>query len=102
MVAEAEGHFPVRIRIGVPQDGLGSRLDQIKAWLGHNCGTNGWAITPGSAGVLRIEMLEQLSRLADCFVSDEFKYLTRSASASSFSAVRNRISQIAGLPARSA
>ena len=33
---------------------------------------------------------------------DEFKYLTRSASASSFSAVRNRISQIAGLPARSA
>ena len=46
MVAEAESHFPVRIRIGVPQDGLGSRLDQIKAWLGHNCGTNGWAITP--------------------------------------------------------
>src|SRR5438132_1337427 len=46
MIADAERHFPVRIRIGVPQDGLGSRLDQIKAWLGHNCGTNGWAITP--------------------------------------------------------
>jgi hypothetical protein len=46
MIAEAERHFPVRIRIGVPPDGLGSRLDQIKAWLDENCGANGWAMTP--------------------------------------------------------
>ena len=42
MIADAERHFPVRIRIGVPQDGLGSPLNQIKAWLDENCGANGW------------------------------------------------------------
>src|SRR5882762_1473142 len=44
MIAAAERRFPVRIRIGVPPDGLGSRLDRIKAWLDENCGANGWAI----------------------------------------------------------
>jgi hypothetical protein len=53
MIAEAERRFPVRIRIGVPPDGLGYRLDGIKAWLDENCGANGWAMTPsGSRGVL--------------------------------------------------
>ena len=53
MIAEAERRFPVRIRIGVPPDGLGSRLDGIKAWLDENCGTSGWGITPsGTRGVL--------------------------------------------------
>jgi hypothetical protein len=53
MIAEAERRFPVRIRIGVPPDGLGSRLDQIKAWLDENCGAEGWAMTPsGTRGVL--------------------------------------------------
>jgi hypothetical protein len=53
MIAEAERRFPVRIRIGVPPDGLGSRLDQIKAWLDENCGAEGWAMTPsGIRGVL--------------------------------------------------
>jgi len=53
MIAEAERRFPVRIRIGVPPDGLGSRLDQIKAWLDENAGANGWAMTPsGTRGVL--------------------------------------------------
>ena len=53
MIAEAERRFPVRIRIGVPLDGLGSRLDPIKAWLDENCGANGWAMTPsGTRGVL--------------------------------------------------
>jgi hypothetical protein len=53
MVAEAERRFPVRIRIGVPPDGLGSRLDQIKAWLDENAGVNGWVMTPsGIRGVL--------------------------------------------------
>jgi hypothetical protein len=53
MIAEAERSFPVRIRIGVPSDGLGSRLNRIKAWLDENCGANGWAITrPGTGGGL--------------------------------------------------
>jgi hypothetical protein len=53
MIAEAERRFPVRIRIGVPPDGLGYRLDGIKAWLDENSGANGWAITPsGTRGVL--------------------------------------------------
>jgi len=52
-IAEAERRFPVRIRIGVPPDGLGARLDQIKAWLDENCGADGWAMTPsGMRGVL--------------------------------------------------
>jgi len=53
MIAEAERRFPVRIRIGVPPDGLGSRLDQIKAWLNENASVNGWVMTPsGIRGVL--------------------------------------------------
>jgi hypothetical protein len=53
MIAEAERRFPMRIRIGVPPDGLGSRLDQIKAWLDENCGAEGWAMKPsGTRGVL--------------------------------------------------
>src|SRR5690349_18683538 len=46
MIGEAERRFPVRIRIGVPPDGLGTRLDRITAWLDDNCGADGWAITP--------------------------------------------------------
>jgi hypothetical protein len=49
MIAEAERRFPVRIRIGVPSDGLGSRLDRIKEWLDENCGASGWAMTPSGA-----------------------------------------------------
>jgi hypothetical protein len=53
MIAEAERRFPVRIRIEVPPAGLGSRLDQIKAWLDENAGATGWAMTPsGTRGVL--------------------------------------------------
>jgi hypothetical protein len=52
MIAEAERRFPVRIRVGVPPDGLGSRLDRIKAWLDENAGADGWAMTPsGTRGV---------------------------------------------------
>ena len=46
MIAEAERRLPVRIRIGVPPNGLGPRLDGIKAWLDENCGASGWAMTP--------------------------------------------------------
>jgi hypothetical protein len=53
MVIEAERRFPVRIRIGVPLEGLGGRLDQMRAWLDGNYGADGWALTPsGMRGVL--------------------------------------------------
>jgi hypothetical protein len=52
-IMEAERRFPIRIRIGVPLEGLGGRVDQMRAWLDGNCGANGWAITPsGMRGVL--------------------------------------------------
>jgi hypothetical protein len=35
---DAERRFPVRVRIAVPPEGFGSRLDQIIAWLDANCG----------------------------------------------------------------
>jgi hypothetical protein len=47
-VRDAERRFPVRIRIAVPPDGFGSRLDQIFAWLDANCGLDGWTSTPSS------------------------------------------------------
>jgi hypothetical protein len=37
-VRDAERRFPVRVRIAVPPDGLGSRLDQIIAWLEASSG----------------------------------------------------------------
>jgi hypothetical protein len=33
MIAEAERRFPVRIRIAVPDRGLGDRLNRMQAWL---------------------------------------------------------------------
>jgi hypothetical protein len=53
MITLAERRFPVRIRIGVPPNGLGQRHTQITAWLGENCGADGWTVTPsGTRGVL--------------------------------------------------
>ena len=53
MIGEAERRFPVRVRVAVPPDGLGTRLDRIKTWLDDNCGADGWAMTPsGLRGVL--------------------------------------------------
>jgi hypothetical protein len=53
MIMEAEWRFPIRIRIGVPLEGLGGRLDQMRAWLDGKCGADGWALTPsGMRGVL--------------------------------------------------
>ena len=45
---DAELRFPVRIRIGIPPEGLGDRLGQMKAWLDANCGADGWTSTPSS------------------------------------------------------
>ena len=47
-VRDAERQFPVRIRIAVPPEGLGGRLDQIIAWLDANCGADSWISTPSS------------------------------------------------------
>jgi hypothetical protein len=44
-VRDAERRFPVRIKIAVPPEGLGSRLDQIIAGLAANFG---WTSTPSS------------------------------------------------------
>jgi hypothetical protein len=45
---DAERRFPVRVRIGIPPEGLGNRLDQMNAWLDANCGADGWTSTPSS------------------------------------------------------
>jgi hypothetical protein len=45
---DAEHRFPVRIRIGIPPEGLGNRLDQMDAWLDANCGADGWTSTRSS------------------------------------------------------
>jgi hypothetical protein len=60
---EAERRLPIRIRIGVPLEGLGGRLDQIRAWLDENCGSDGWALTPsGMRGVLNGRDIDLFSR----------------------------------------
>jgi hypothetical protein len=52
-VREAERRFPVRIRIGIPPEGLREPLDKMIEWLDANCGSNGWNSTPASTrGVL--------------------------------------------------
>ena len=58
---DAELRFPVRIRIGIPPEGFGDRLDQMNAWLGANCGADGWTSVPAStSGVVN-------DALAICF-----------------------------------
>ena len=53
MITEAERRFPCRIKLGVPPDGLGTRLNEIHTWLDENCGADGWAMTPaGLRGVV--------------------------------------------------
>ena len=53
LITMAERSFPIRVRIAVPPGGLGRRLTQTTAWLDHNCGSDGWAMTPsGIRGVL--------------------------------------------------
>src|SRR5207248_3548568 len=50
---DAERVLPVRIRIAVPQNGFGSQVDQMIAWLDANCGPGFWAMAPsGTSGVV--------------------------------------------------
>ncbi len=72
MIGEAERRFPVRIRIAVPAQGLGSRLDELKAWLDDNCGAECWAMTPsGLRGVLNdaVAVYFRDAMLAGAFVA---------------------------------
>ncbi len=72
MIGEAERRFPVRIRIGAPAAGLGTRLDEMKAWLDDNCGVEGWAMTPsGLRGVLNdaVSIYFRDATLAGAFVA---------------------------------
>jgi hypothetical protein len=53
MITLAERRFPVRIRIGIPPEGLGRQHPEMTAWLDENCGADGWAMTPsGTRDVL--------------------------------------------------
>ena len=71
-VRDAERRFPVRVRIAVPPEGLGSRLDQIIAWLDANYGADGWTSTPSSTrgvvnDVLAVYFLD--ATIASAFVA---------------------------------
>jgi hypothetical protein len=71
-VRDADRRFPVRVRIGVPPQGLGERIDQIRTWLDANCGANGWAMAPaGLHGVLNdaIAIYFNDATLAGAFVA---------------------------------
>jgi hypothetical protein len=67
MTIEAERRFPVRIRVGVPLEGLGGRLDQMRAWLDGNCGADGWALTPSGLRGVSVYFLDPT--LAGAFVA---------------------------------
>jgi hypothetical protein len=72
MITMAERTFPVRIRIGVPSEGLGRRHSQIVAWLDENCGSDRWAMTPsGMRGVLNdaVSLYFADATLASAFVA---------------------------------
>ena len=66
MIAEAERRFPVRVRIGVPPDGLGPRLDRIKTWLDENAGANGWAMTLGHTRCPERRLIDLFRRSDPC------------------------------------
>jgi hypothetical protein len=50
---DAELRFPVRIRIGIPPEGLGNRLGQMNAWLDANWASNSDLAALRSVGVAR-------------------------------------------------
>src|SRR3974377_1437526 len=53
MITLAERRFPVRIRIGIPPEGLSQRHSKMTAWLDENAGPDGWTMPPsGTRGVL--------------------------------------------------
>jgi hypothetical protein len=72
LITVAERRFPVRIRIGVPPEGLGQRLTEMTASLDDNCGVDGWAMMPsGMRGVLNdaLSIYSLNATLASAFVA---------------------------------
>ena len=72
IITAAERRFPVRIRLGIPPEGLGERHPQMTAWLDENCGSDGWAMTPsGTRGVLNdaVSIYFADATLASAFVA---------------------------------
>ena len=72
MITEAERRVPAGIRIGVSLEGLGGRVDQMRASLDQNCGADGWALTPsGVRGALNdaLSICSLDSTLASAFVA---------------------------------
>src|SRR5258708_38989677 len=68
----AEKRFPVRVKIGVPPDGLGTRLDEMQAGFDENSGADDWAMTPvGALGVVNDAVAVYLldATLAAAFVA---------------------------------
>jgi hypothetical protein len=39
-----DDRFPIRIKLAVPPDGLGKRLDEMQAWLRDNLPRDGYAV----------------------------------------------------------
>jgi hypothetical protein len=46
IITEASRRFPVRVRIAVPPDGFGQRLNRMRAWLDENGCTDDGMMTP--------------------------------------------------------
>jgi len=55
---EPEHRFPVRIRIGIPAEGLGNQLDQIVAWLDANCGAEHGRSRPRASSLARLRVAQ--------------------------------------------
>jgi hypothetical protein len=53
-----EIEFPIRIRLVVPEEGLGKRLDQMHQWLAQSIGQGDYGVNadsvPGTADALSI------------------------------------------------
>src|SRR5260370_21377006 len=47
---QAKQRYPVRVRIAVPPEGFGRRLEVMHAWLDEICGSEGWAMAPAGFG----------------------------------------------------
>ncbi len=67
---DADRRFPVRIRIAVPDRGLGERINQIQDWLDQNAGADGWAWTP--SGIRGIANDALPIYLADATIASAF------------------------------
>lgn len=64
--------FPIRVKLAVPDDGLGKRLDEMYAWLRANLPPDFWAVHSartigGSAMAVYFVGIEEAARFLDAF-----------------------------------